>query len=104
GPPRTAAAAAALMSGLALVTFVAVLAAGLKQSFEGAVKQQFAADYALTSQNGFTPTDVSSAAAVRKLPQAKAVVGVRAGIGKAFGSQKSITAIDRGASRVLRLQ
>ena len=55
-PTRTAMAAAALMIGLALVTFVAVLAAGLKSSFESAVKQQFSADYALTSQNGFTPT------------------------------------------------
>ena len=48
------------MIGLALVTFVAVLAAGLKSSFESAVTQQFHADYALTSQNGFTPTDITS--------------------------------------------
>jgi putative ABC transport system permease protein len=102
-PTRTAAAAAALMIGLALVTFVAVLASGLKQSFEDAVKEQFAGDYALTSQNGFTPTDVSSAQAVRKLPQASAVVGVRAGLGKAFGQQKSVSAIDSGASKVLHL-
>ena len=68
-PTRTAMTAAALMIGLALVTFVAVLAAGLKSSFESAVKQQFSADYALTSQNGFTPTDISSVAAVRKLPR-----------------------------------
>jgi putative ABC transport system permease protein len=92
------------MIGLALVTLVAVLAAGLKSSFESAVKQQFAADYALTSQNGFTPTDATSAAAVRKLPQATAVVGVRAGIGKAFGGQRSLTGLDPGAARVLRLK
>jgi putative ABC transport system permease protein len=102
-PARTASAAAALMIGLALVTFVAVIAAGLKSSFESAVKQEFAGDYALTSQNGFTPTDVSSAEAVRKLPQATAVVGVRAGFGKAFGTQKSVTAVDPAASRVLHL-
>jgi putative ABC transport system permease protein len=102
-PARTASAAAALMIGLALVTLVATLAAGLKQSFESAVTKQFAADYALTSQNGFIPTDVSSANAVRKLPQATAVVGVRAGIGKVFGKRVNVTGVDPGASQVLRL-
>ena len=102
-PARTASAAAALMIGLALVTLVAVLAAGLKRSFEDAVTKQFAADYALTSQNGFTPTDVSSASAVRKVPQATAVVGVRAGIAKAFGKRVQVTGIDQGGSQVLRL-
>src|SRR5207302_8270475 len=96
-PTRTASAAAALMIGLALVTLVAVLAAGLKRSFEDAVTKQFAADYALTSQNGFTPTDISSASAVRKLPQAIAVVGVRAGLGRAFGKQVEVTGVDPGA-------
>ena len=103
-PNRTAAAAAALMIGLALVTFVAVLAAGLKNSFEDAVKQQFAGDYALTSQNGFTPTDVSSAGAVRQLPQATAVVGVRAGLGRVFGKKVDITGVDPEASKVLKLK
>ena len=72
-------------------------------SFEDSVAKQFAGDYALTSQNGFTPTDVSSAAAVRKLPQATAVVGVRAGKGKAFGKQAQVTGVDPGGSQVLRL-
>jgi putative ABC transport system permease protein len=102
-PARTASAAAALMIGLALVTLVAVLAAGLKQTFESAVTKQFAGDYALTSQNGFTPTDISSTAAVRKLPQVTAAVGVRAGIGQEFGKRVQVTGVDPGASRVLRL-
>jgi putative ABC transport system permease protein len=100
-PTRTAMAAAALMIGLALVTFVAVLAAGLKSSFESAVKQQFSADYALTSQNGFTPTDISSVVAVRKLPQVTVAAGVRAGRGKDFGKQFDLTAVDPGISKVL---
>jgi putative ABC transport system permease protein len=102
-PARTASAAAALMIGLALVTLVAVLAAGLKQSFEDSVSKQFAGDYALTSQNGFTPTDISSADAVRKVARATAVVGVRAGLGKAFGKQVQVTGVDPGASHVLTL-
>jgi len=100
-PTRTASTAAALMIGLALVTFVAVLAAGLKSSFESAVHKEFHADYALTSQNGFTPTDISSAVALRKLPQTTVVAGVRAGQGKAFGSQFSLTAVDPGISHVI---
>jgi putative ABC transport system permease protein len=100
-PARTAMAAAALMIGLALVTFVAVLAAGLKSSFESAVKQQFSADYALTSQNGFTPTDITSVAAVRKLPQVTTAAGVRAGRGETFGKQFDLTAVDPGISNVV---
>jgi putative ABC transport system permease protein len=102
-PARTASTAAALMIGLALVTFVAVLAAGLKSTFESAVKKQFNADYALTSQNGFTPTDISSAVALKKLPQVTTVAGVRAGRGKAFGGQFDVTAVDPGISKVLKV-
>ena len=103
-PTRTAAAAAALMIGLALVTLVAVIATGLKQSFETAVTEQFAGDYALTSQNGFTPTDASSAAAVRKVPEATAVVGVRAGLGRLYGKNIDVTGVDPGGSQVLSLK
>jgi putative ABC transport system permease protein len=100
-PGRTASAAAALMIGLALVTFVAVLAAGLKSSFEGAVHKEFRGDYALTSQNGFNPTDISSATALRKVPGVTAVAGVRAGQGKAFGNQFALTAVDPGISQLV---
>jgi putative ABC transport system permease protein len=102
-PVRTASTAAALMIGLALVTFVAVLATGLKSNFESAVNSLFRADYALTSQNGFTPTDIASAEALRKLPQVTAAVGVRAGEGKAYGKQLAVTAVDPGMSRVISL-
>ncbi len=62
-PGRTASTAAALMIGLALVTIVAVLAQGIKAQFEDAVAAEFHADYALTSQDGFTPTSTASAEA-----------------------------------------
>jgi putative ABC transport system permease protein len=100
---RTAMAAAALMIGLALVTFVAVLAAGLKSTFESAVTKQFNADYALTSQNGFTPTDISSVEAVRNVPRVTTAAGVRAGRGKEYGKQFDVTAVDPGISRVLKI-
>ena len=57
-PSRTASTASALMIGVTLVTLVSVLAAGIKSTFSDSVNKLFTGDYALTSQNGFTPTSV----------------------------------------------
>ena len=51
-PARTAITAAALMVGIALVVFVAVLADGMKTSFTGAIDQRASADLIVTSDNG----------------------------------------------------
>ena len=51
-PGRTASTAAALMIGLALVTVVATLGAGLRGSTETAVKKQVNADYVVTAKDG----------------------------------------------------
>jgi putative ABC transport system permease protein len=103
-PGRTASTAAALMIGLALVTTVAVLAQGLRSAFEGAVKSEFHADYALTSENGFTPTSVDSADALRKAGIATVVAGVRAGDGRSFGKTIQVTGVEPGLSKMLRLK
>ena len=103
-PGRTASTAAALMIGLALVTTVAVLASGLRSSFTSSVESEFGGDYALTSQNGFLPTSVSSADAVRKSGIAKVVAGVRAGDGRAFGKTTQVTGLEPGISKVLNLK
>jgi putative ABC transport system permease protein len=103
-PGRTASTAAALMIGLALVTTVAVLAQGLRASLEDAVNQEFNADYALTSENGFTPTSIDSATALRNSGAATLVAGVRAGDGRSFGSNVGVTAVDPDISKVLTLK
>ena len=55
-PQRTASTASALMIGLALVTLVAVLAAGITLELPRRRQQDLAnADYAITAQNNFTP-------------------------------------------------
>ncbi|MCY4086642.1 MAG: ABC transporter permease [Actinomycetia bacterium] len=54
-PARTAATAGALMIGLALVTFVAVLASGLTRSIGDAIDDQLATDFVAVSETGFTP-------------------------------------------------
>ena len=67
-PGRTASTAAALMIGLALVTLVATLAAGITSTFRGAVDDLFVADYAITAQNNFSPIPTSAAEAAAKAP------------------------------------
>ena len=54
-PGRTAATAAALMIGIALVAFIATLTNGMKASNREAIEDQIAADYVITSHDGYTP-------------------------------------------------
>jgi putative ABC transport system permease protein len=102
-PARTASTASALMIGLALVTLVGVLAAGLRTRFEGAINQLFVANYAVTATNNFTPISVASEQAVRKVPGVVVVSGVRAGDGKAFGSRINVTGVEPNVSQVIAI-
>jgi putative ABC transport system permease protein len=100
-PQRTASTASALMIGLALVTLVSVLAAGLKTRFEGAVNAVFSADYALTATDNFSPISTASAEALRKVPGVQVVSGVRAGQGSAFGKRIGVTGVAGDISKVI---
>jgi len=100
-PARTASTASALMIGLALVTLVSVLAAGLKTRFESSVNALFSADYALTSTDNFSPISIASSNAVRKVPGVLVVSGVRAGQGRAFGHRIGVTGVDGDVSKVI---
>ena len=60
-PGRTASTAAALMIGLALVSFVAIFAAGLNSSITAAFDKTIKADLILTNDDGFS--DISAAVA-----------------------------------------
>ena len=100
-PARTATTAAALMIGLALVTLVGVLAAGLRTSFQDAVNQVFIANYAVTASNNFSPISVTSANALRTVPGVEVVSGVRAGEGKAFGSTIQVSGVSRDINQVI---
>ena len=93
-PGRTAATAAALMIGLALVTFVAVLSNGMKASNRGAIEEQIAADYVVTSQDGFTPFVSGAGDAAEKAPGVEVATSVRAEVGKVAGTDKYVTGID----------
>jgi putative ABC transport system permease protein len=93
-PGRTAITAAALMIGIALVTFVAVLANGMKASNRGAIEDQVAADYVITSQDGFTPFVAAAGDEVANSPDAEVVSSVRADLGKVGDSSTYVTGID----------
>jgi putative ABC transport system permease protein len=103
-PQRTASTASALMIGLALVTLVSILAAGIITSFRGSVDKIWKnADYAITAQNNFSPIPVAAANAVAKAPGVIAVGDVRAGETRAFGKTINTTAVNPATSRMFSL-
>jgi putative ABC transport system permease protein len=102
-PKRTASTASALMIGLALVTFVAILGQGIRSSFESAVNQLFTSDYALTSRDTFTPLTVEAEKALQKTPNVSAIAGIRAGSARYFDSTEDLTAVEPALPSVLSL-
>jgi putative ABC transport system permease protein len=78
-PGRTAATAAALMIGIALVAFIATLAEGLKVSNREAIEEQVSADYVITAQDGYTPYPSAIGDAVASAPGIESVARVRTG-------------------------
>ena len=97
-PSRTASTASALMIGLALITFVAILGAGLRTSFSDAVDKLFIADYALTAENGFDPFTKQADEAVGVTPGITAVSPIRAGDARVFGDNTQISAVQPNLS------
>jgi putative ABC transport system permease protein len=76
-PGRTAVTAAALMVGLALVTFVSVLAAGAKATVDSAVNSSFAGNLIVEANaNNSQGIPASLAASLQKVPGVKVVAPV----------------------------
>jgi putative ABC transport system permease protein len=76
-PGRTAATAAALMVGLALVTLVAVLGKGLGAASEVAIEQQVRSEYVVTSDDNSETFAPAAADALSALPGVELVTAVR---------------------------
>jgi putative ABC transport system permease protein len=93
-PGRTAATAAALMIGIALVTFVSVLAQGLRTSNSDAIERQIRADFVITSQDGYTPFVAAAGDAARSTRGAQVVTDVRTDLAEVGGSDRYVTGID----------
>ena len=89
-PRRTAATAAALMVGIAVVTTMSVLSSSLSSSLDTIVATSVGADFILTSSStaGFSS---SAAAAARQVPGVEAVAEYRVGsaaVGKGAGASQ----------------
>jgi ABC-type lipoprotein release transport system permease subunit len=91
------------MIGLALVTLVATLAAGIIASFEGAVNDLFTGDYAITAQNNFSPIPKDAAEAAAEAPGVTAIGNVRPGETLVFGEVAFSTAVDPGMREVISM-
>jgi putative ABC transport system permease protein len=104
-PSRTTTTAAALMIGLALVTFVATFASALTKSFDEALDRTFVGDLALVNTDGFSRIPAKVAGEIRKVPNVAAVSSVASGDGKVAGAGKqTINAIDPATiSRVAKI-
>jgi putative ABC transport system permease protein len=102
-PGRTASTAAALMIGIALVTFVAVLAAGIRSTVHDTLQSTFVGDYAVTSPDGFTPFAPASERTLALVPSVTAVSGERAGDGRAFGAVVQVSGVNRDVGKVIHI-
>ena len=93
-PGRTAATAAALMIGVALVAFVATLANGMKASNRKAIEDQITANFIITSQDGYTPFVAAAGDAAADAPSAETVTHVRSEVAEIAGHGGYLTGID----------
>ncbi|HET8863833.1 MAG TPA: FtsX-like permease family protein [Solirubrobacterales bacterium] len=104
-PGRTAITAAALMIGLALVTFVTVFAAGLKSSVAQVIDENFAGGLVIQNSDGFSPIPNGAALAASKVPGVRSVATVRSVQAKLVesGSTTLITAPTRNIGEALEI-
>jgi putative ABC transport system permease protein len=93
-PARTASTAAALMIGLALVSFVGVLGKGLHGSLDRAVNRQLAADWVVTSQNGWSDFPRQAGDAVAKVAGVRQATSIRADRGRLDGASVTVNGVD----------
>ena len=93
-PGRTASTAAALMIGIALVTFVAVLAHGLRVSNSDAIERQIQADLIVTSEDGYSEFPAAVGDAVENAPDVETVSNVRQDLAEMDGNAGNLTGLD----------
>jgi putative ABC transport system permease protein len=99
-PGRTAATAAALMIGIALVTFVAVLAQGLRVSNSDAIERQIQADLIVTSQDGYSEFPAAVGDAAGDASGVETVSNVRQDVAEIDGHAGNLTGLDERIQEV----
>jgi putative ABC transport system permease protein len=105
-PSRTAVTAAALMIGLALVTFVTVFAAGLKDSVAQVVDENFEGGLVIQNTDGFSPIPAGAAAAARRAPGVELVATIRSTEAEVLGdrAKAQVTAPSPDAGRAISIE
>jgi putative ABC transport system permease protein len=105
-PSRTAITAAALMIGLALVTFVTVFAAGAKSSISGAVDDSFQGDLVIQNSDGFSPIPPAAAEVARQVPGVDLVATLRGTEAELLGSDAKtrVNGLSPDAGEVFELE
>jgi putative ABC transport system permease protein len=103
-PTRTASTAAAVMIGLALITFVAVIGQGFKTSFTGAVNELFVGDYSVSAGNNGELLTNKAAQAAAKAPGVEAVSELRSGEAKVSGTKILVTGVDANLQKVVDIR
>lgn len=102
-PARTASTAAALMIGLALVSFVAVLGSGVRGSIDRALNNQVTADWVVTSQNGWSAFPAGAGGAVRNAPGVTLASDIRSDRGRIGNANVNVNGVEPGTiARVYR--
>ena len=101
-PARTASTAAAVMIGLALITFVAVAGEGFRSSFTSAVNELFVADYGVTAGNN--PLTNKAARAVAKVPGVEVVSEIRSADAKRDGKSIKVNGVDANLTKVVGMK
>jgi putative ABC transport system permease protein len=92
-PGRTAVTAAALMIGIALVTFVTVLGQGIRASTTGTLENQIRADYVVSGQDGYSPISPAASRAAATAPGVKLTSSITQNQGRAFGQSISVNGV-----------
>jgi putative ABC transport system permease protein len=100
-PQRTASTAAALMIGLALVSFVAVLGKGVHGSMDRAIEGQFPSPWVVTSQNGWSGFPTGAGDAVAKAPGVEHASSIRSDRGLVRNVQVTVNGVDPATIRGL---
>ena len=95
-PGRTATTAAALMIGLALVSFVTVFAAGLKGSIDEAIDEGITADLLLVNTDGFSDIPAQAATAIEAVDGIEAVSSYRYTQARIDGDDRYLSLVDPG--------
>jgi putative ABC transport system permease protein len=93
-PGRTAVTAAALMVGVALVTFASIFAAGAKTTVREAVTNGSKAQAVVQNQEGFGSFSHEATQAVAQTPGVRDVASIRFAQGRVNGEKKSISGVD----------